>query len=87
MLSLFTLRGAQLFFKPLPRRRTGDDGNKMCESRWDHRHLSLLIIFFHFCVTRTGIASGTVQHATLRASFRREVLRTGKHNLQVVHCF
>ena len=83
MLSRFALRGARLFFtgKPLPLRRIGGDSNKMRESSKDHRRLSLLIIFFHFCVTRTGIASRTVQHATCVLS------RTAKHNLQVVHFF
>ena len=61
MLSLFVLRGARLFFKPLPLRHIGGDGHKMLrESRWDHCRLSLLTISFHFRVTLTAIASGTV---------------------------
>ena len=81
MLSLFALRGARLFFKPLPLRRIGGDSNKMRESSKDHRRLSLLNIFYHFRVTRTEIASGTVQHATCVLS------RTAKHSLQVAHFF
>ena len=47
----------------------GDGYMMLRESRGDHRRLSLLTIFFHFRVTQTGIASGTVRQATLRASF------------------
>ena len=47
---------------------------------WDHHHLRLLTIFCHFCVTLTGITSGTVQHATLCV-----FSHTAKHNLQVAH--
>ena len=58
MLSLVALRGALLFFKPLPLRHLRGDGHKMLrESRGDLCRLSLLTIFFHFRVTRTGIAS------------------------------
>ena len=58
MLFLFALHGARLFFKSLPLRRIGGDGHNMLESREDHCRLSLLTMYFHFCVTWTGIASG-----------------------------
>ena len=72
MLSLFALRGALLFFKPLPLRGIGGDGHKMLrESRGDHRRLSLLTIFLHVRVTRTGIASGNcVQQSNARHYMR-----------------
>ena len=72
MLSLFALRGALLFFKPLPLRGIGGDGHKMLrESRGDHRRLSLLTIFLHVRVTRTGIASGNcVQQSNVRHYMR-----------------
>ena len=80
-LSFFALRGAWLFFKPLPLRWIGGDGKKMLrESRWNHCCLILLVIFFHFRVTRTGIASGKVQHAILRASFRPNTTYKLYHN-------
>ena len=67
MLSLFALRVARLFFKPLPLRNIGGDGHNMRrESRGNHRRLSLLTISFHFRVTLTGITSGTVQHNIVR---------------------
>ena len=47
---IFVLRVAWFFFKPRPLRRIGGYGNKMRESRGDHRRLSLLIIIFHLCV-------------------------------------
>ena len=87
MLSLFAVRGALLFFKPLPLRRIGGDGHKMLrESRGDHRRLSLLTIFLHVRVTRTGIASGTVFNSPMR-DITCVLSRTAKHNLQVVHYF
>ena len=90
MLLLFALHGAQLFFKQLPLRQIGCYGHKMlCESCRDNNSLSLLVLFFlSFTVTWTGIiASGTVQQATLHASFRGGLV--AKHNLhwQVVHFF
>ena len=85
MLSLFALRGARLFFKPLPLRQIDDDGHKMLrERRNDHRRLNLLTIFFHLRVTQTGIAvmckwnSPTCDIALALSS-------TTKHILQVVY--
>ena len=63
---------AWLFFKLLPLRQIGCYGNKMlCESRCYHHCLNLLMIFFHFRVTQTGITKGAVQHATLCVSFSK----------------
>ena len=83
MCMLFALRGARLFFKPFALRHFGGDGHKMLrESRGDHRRLNLLTIFFHFRVTLTVIASGTVQHATLGI-----FSHSANYNIQVVHFF
>ena len=78
---LFALHGAQLFFKQLPHRQIGCNGHKMlCESCRDNSSLSLLGLFFlSLSVTWTGIASGTVQHATLHVSFCGGLV--AKHNL------
>ena len=47
--------------KIFPLRQIGCHSHKMLrESRGDYHCLCLLTIFFHFCVTRNGIASGTV---------------------------
>ena len=47
--------------KIFPLRQIGCHSHKMLrESRGDYHCLCLLTIFFHFCVTRNGITSGTV---------------------------
>ena len=84
LLSLFALIGAQfkLPFEPLPLHHIGSDGQKMLGQVvvGDHCCLSLLtiMIFFHFCVTLTGIKSGTVKHWDIECCF----LIATKYNLK-----
>ena len=82
----FALRGALFVFKPLPLRQIGCNCNKMLESRWDHRHLSLLIILFHFSITLT-VTDWSHKWNSPTCDIASVLSCTTKHNLQAQHFF